>query len=209
MLATLKAEIGPLARLAWPLVLAELGWMTMGIVDTIFVGRFSTEALAGVSLGGIFFYSISLFGLGILLGLDTLVSQAYGANDRDECGRWAATGIWMALLISPPLMGFIWLLIQLMPMMGVRPEVVDQARPFMLVLNWSLAPLLLFAALRRYLQSMNIVLPVMLLMLSVCGAAVGVGLAQVDAIERTIPENFSSVGISAPSGAPGQRSNAP
>jgi MATE family multidrug resistance protein len=166
MLAALKAEIGPLARLAWPLVLAELGWMTMGIVDTIFVGRYSTEALAGVSLGGIFFYSISLFGLGILLGLDTLVSQAYGADDPVECGRWAATGIWMAVLLSPVLMGLIWVLIQLMPMMGVRPEVVEQARPFMLVLNWSLAPLLLFAALRRYLQSMNIVMPVMLLVLS-------------------------------------------
>ena len=32
-------EVRPMLRLAIPLVLAELGWMTMGVVDTMMVGR--------------------------------------------------------------------------------------------------------------------------------------------------------------------------
>jgi multidrug resistance protein, MATE family len=166
MLSALRLEIGPLARLAWPMVLAELGWMTMGIVDTIFVGRLSTAALAGVSLGSVLFYSISLFGLGLLLGLDTLVSQAFGAGDEDECRAWAVNGLWLAVIVSPVLMLVVAAIGPLLPLMGVQADAVAQAQPYMSALNWSLPTLLLFAALRRYLQSMNIVRPVMILLLS-------------------------------------------
>jgi len=39
---TLRAEFRPTLRLAIPLVLAELGWMSMAIVDTMMVGRLPT-----------------------------------------------------------------------------------------------------------------------------------------------------------------------
>ena len=76
-------------RLAGPLVLAELGWMSMAIVDTIMVGRLpaSAEAIGAVSLGSILFFTVGIFGGGLLLGLDTLVSQAFGAGDVEDCHR--------------------------------------------------------------------------------------------------------------------------
>ncbi len=40
----IRNEIGPMARLAGPLVLAELGWMSMAIVDTVMVGRLPESA---------------------------------------------------------------------------------------------------------------------------------------------------------------------
>jgi len=166
MLAALKAEIGPLTRLAWPLVVAELGWMTMGLVDTIFVGRLSTAALAGVSLGSILFYSVAVLGIGLLFGLDTLVSQSFGAGDFIECRHWAANGLWLAAIASPLLMGLVKVVVPMLPLFGVQPEVAEQAAPFLTALNWSLPPLLLFTAMRRYLQSMNIVAPVMVLLVT-------------------------------------------
>ena len=52
---TFRAELAPTLRLALPLVLAEVGWMSMAIVDTMMVGRLpnSAVAIAAVSLGGI------------------------------------------------------------------------------------------------------------------------------------------------------------
>jgi MATE family multidrug resistance protein len=47
----LRRELGPMLRLAGPVISAELGWMAMGIVDTIFVGRLGAEAIGAVSLG--------------------------------------------------------------------------------------------------------------------------------------------------------------
>ena len=86
-------------RLAAPLVLAEIGWMAMGVEDTMFVGRVSAEAIGAVSIGSMIFYTAAIFGGGLLLGLDTMVSQAFGAGDRDDYHHSLVNGIWLALLL--------------------------------------------------------------------------------------------------------------
>jgi Na+-driven multidrug efflux pump len=68
-IATLAQELRPMLRLAAPLVLAELGWMGMGIVDTMMVGRVSATAMGTVSLGSVLFYTVAIFGSGLMLGL--------------------------------------------------------------------------------------------------------------------------------------------
>ena len=75
----LAAEVRPMLALALPLVISELGWVAMGIVDTIMVGRLGPGAIAAVGLGNITFFSVTVFGIGLLMGLDTLVSQSFGA----------------------------------------------------------------------------------------------------------------------------------
>ena len=58
----LKLELPPMARLAGPVVLSELGWMTMGMVDNIMVGHVSPAAMGAVSIGGILFYTVAVIG---------------------------------------------------------------------------------------------------------------------------------------------------
>src|ERR1700735_1696468 len=61
-------------RIAIPLALAELGWMFMGVVDTIMVGRLpdSAVSIGAASVGNALFYSFAIFGIGLMSGLDTL-----------------------------------------------------------------------------------------------------------------------------------------
>ena len=82
-----RQELGAMVTLAVPVVLSELGWVAQGIVDTIMVGKLGPAAIGAVALGNAVFYTPALFGIGLLLGLDTLVSQAYGRKDHDECHR--------------------------------------------------------------------------------------------------------------------------
>ncbi|HCE04418.1 MAG TPA: MATE family efflux transporter, partial [Acidobacteria bacterium] len=79
-LAGLRAELPPMAKLATPVVVAELGWIAMGVVDIAMVGRLGPEAIGAVGIGSVLFFAVAVFGIGVLLGLDTLVSQAYGAR---------------------------------------------------------------------------------------------------------------------------------
>ena len=74
----------------------------------MFVGRVSAEAIGAVSLGGVLFYTIGIFASGLLLGLDTLVSQAHGAGDFDDGRRSLVNGVWLALLLIPAVMGIVW-----------------------------------------------------------------------------------------------------
>ncbi len=150
-------------ELAGPLVLAELGWMTMGIVDTMMVGRLpnSAEAMGAVSLGGVLFYTVAIFGMGLLLGLDTMVSHAFGAGKVEECHRHLLSGIYLTVPLAPALMGFIWLCVPFLRSVGIHPAVLLEAIPYIRALTWSTFPLLLYFAFRRYLQGMNLVKPVM------------------------------------------------
>ncbi len=160
-LADVQSETTPLVRLAWPVVLAEIGWVAMGLVDTMLVGRLSPAALGGVSLGGGVFFATAIFGMGILLGLDFMVAHAFGAGERREMQVCLVQGVYVAVamtvLLTPVMLG----LLPLLPAFGVRPEVATEAIAYGEVLAWSFLPLFLFTALRRYLQATNLVKPVM------------------------------------------------
>ena len=141
--------------LAVPVVLSELGWMAQGVVDNIMVGRIGPAAIGAVSLGNALYYTPSLFGIGLLLGLDTLVSQAYGRHDHDECHRWLAQGVYLACIVTPLLMLLVQLLSYGLPRFGVNPAVADPASSYLRILNWSTLPLLLYGGTRRYLQGVG------------------------------------------------------
>src|SRR5215472_15966691 len=99
-----RQELRAMVALAVPVVLSELGWMAQGVVDTIMVGKLGPAAIGAVALGNAVYYTPSLFGIGLLLGLDTLVSHAYGRRDHDACHGWLAQGVYLACIVTPPLM---------------------------------------------------------------------------------------------------------
>jgi MATE family multidrug resistance protein len=143
--------------LAAPVIIAELGWVTMGIVDTLMVGGLGPDAIGAVGLASALFIAVGVFAMGLLLGLDPLVAQAFGARRIDECHQWLVAGIWLALLATPPVVGGVYLINASLPMLGLPSTVVTLAQPYLAVVGWSLPPLLLYVAFRRYLQAMNIV----------------------------------------------------
>lgn len=153
-------------RLAVPVVLAELGWMGMGVVDTIMVGPLGPEAIGAAGVSNSLHMALAIFGMGLLLGLDTLVSQAFGARRADECHRWLLHGIALALVMSPALVGACFVLLLIVPRFGFHPTILPLVQEYFTVLLWSSVPLLFYAVFRRYLQAINAVQPVMFALVS-------------------------------------------
>ena len=161
-LSELREEFRPMFSLAAPVVIAELGWMTMGMVDTLMVGRLGAEAIGAVGLGSALFMAVGIFGMGMLLGLDTLVSQAFGAGRMDECHRWLLHGVILALLLAIPTTALLFVMSGLLDRWGMDPGVLRLTRPYLDAVAWSGGPLLLYFAFRRYLQGLGVVRPIML-----------------------------------------------
>lgn len=159
-------ELGPTLTLALPVVAAELGWMGMGVVDTLIVGRLGPEAIGAVSLGSMAFFAVAVFGIGMLLGLDTIVAQAFGAHDFGGCHRALVQGVLLALVLTPPLMAMAMSSTPLLRAIGVNPSVLREAGPYIQATSLSTLPLLIYAAFRRYLQAMGVVRPVMFALVS-------------------------------------------
>jgi MATE family multidrug resistance protein len=136
--------------------------MSMAIVDTMMVGRLpnSATAMGAVSLGSNIFMVLALFGGGLLLGLDTLVSQAFGAGKREDCHRSLVNSIYLSIALTPFLAAPVWLLPSFLHWLRVDADVLTLTVPYAKSLAYGLLPLLLYFAVRRCLQAMNMVKPV-------------------------------------------------
>ena len=163
---SLRAELRPLLTLAIPVILAELGWMLMGVVDTIMVGRLGAEAIGAVAIGGIIFNTVGLIAIGLLLGLDTLISQAFGAGDIEDANHSLRQGFWLALFCAPFLLAAMWALVPLMRFWGLDARVFALTQPFTYVLALRVFPIAVYTVQRRYLQSLHIVRPITVALLS-------------------------------------------
>ena len=166
ILRGLKRELRPMLGLAVPVVLAELGWMAMGVVDTMMVGRVSAEAIGAVSIGRALLMVVAVFGIGLLLGLDTVVSQAFGAGRLEDCRRFLLQGLYLSVFLAVPLTLAVRVLGSFLDDWGVDPAVVPLAQRYVKAVSWSLLPVFLYTAFRRYLQSINLVRPVMIALVS-------------------------------------------
>ncbi len=160
--STFRSELRPTLRLALPLVLAEIGWMSMAIVDTMMVGRLPSSAasIAAVSISSNIFHVLAFFGEGILIGLDTLVSQSFGAGRREDCYRSLLNGVYLTLLMTPLLSAPVLLFRPFLQRIQVEPSIIDLAIPYTYALAAGMLPLLLYFAVRRALQAMDMVRPV-------------------------------------------------
>lgn len=160
----LREELSPLLRLAVPIVLSDLGWMSMGIVDTMMVGRITpgtATAIGAVSIGSILFSMFSWTGSGLLLGLDTLVSHSFGAGRTDDCRRSLLASIYLIAPVTPVLMGAMWGSVPLFRLFGYEPALLHEIVRFVDALVWSMPPLLVYFGVRRYLQAIDRARPVL------------------------------------------------
>ena len=158
--STLQNELRALLALAIPVILSELGWVAMGIVDTIMVGRLGPEAIGAVGISSAAYYAPVLFGIGIVLGLDTVVSQAWGRRDFAVCHQWLAQGVYLVISYTPFAMLGIAMLPLLFHRFGINSAVSGPAAVYLRILNLGTLPLLIYAAFRRYLQGVGRVRPV-------------------------------------------------
>jgi MATE family multidrug resistance protein len=153
-------------KLAGPVVLAEIGWMSMGIVDTIMVGPLGPAAIGATGMSSSIFFALAVFGMGVMLGVDALVSQSYGAGRRDDCVRWLQHGILLAVIVAPALMLVFYGALNTIDHWGLHPDILGLARGYLRVIGLSAFPLLFYATFRRYLQGLHVVRPVMFALVS-------------------------------------------
>ncbi len=150
-------EVKASSRLGVPLALGELGWMSTYIVDAIMIGRLPHSALAigASSLGNTIFYAIVFFMIYLLNGLETYIAQAAGRGNRSECVVMLMQSMWIVLLGTPVVMGLTLGSLWVLPHLGTPADILARTHSYLRALVWSTPPLMLYMALRRYLQSIN------------------------------------------------------
>ncbi len=161
-----RREVWALSTLAGPAIATQVGTMLMGVVDTLMVSRVSVEALSAASIGNAW-TSMTLFcSMGIILGIDPIVSQAHGARDGSRAALALQRGIVLALAISLPVALLFVLTERFLLLMGQNPALAQAAHAYVLVQLPSIPCFLVYSSLRQYLQGRTIVRPAMWVMVA-------------------------------------------
>lgn len=150
-----RPDFAELTRLAIPVALAQLGLMTMGVVDTVMVGRVSGIALAAVAIGHLYFFAIAVIGMGILFALDPVISQAVGADDPVGVARGVQRGVVLGAGLSVVAMALMVPAEPLLTLFSQPPEVIPIATRYVHALIPAVFPFYVFVVLRQSLQAMG------------------------------------------------------
>jgi len=150
-----RTDIVEMTRLAIPVVVVQVGMMLFGVVDTMVVGRLSSQALAAVALGHVAVITISSFGIGVLFGLDPLLNQALGARDRNAFRRSVQRGFVLAALLMIPSVLFLIPIGTILALLGQPAETVPLAAAYSHISIPGLLPFYGWVVLRLALQAMG------------------------------------------------------
>jgi MATE family multidrug resistance protein len=165
---SLPSELRLTARLGTPLALGELGWMSTYIVDAIMVGHMHNSALAisASSLGNSIFSGFVFFGIGLLYGLDALVSQAFGRGEFEDGVYSLMQSLFIIAVCAPVVVAATLLAPSVLTLLHVDAAIVAETARYLHALVWSALPLLLYMAVRHYLQAIDRPLWVMISLLT-------------------------------------------
>ena len=185
--STFRRELRELFRLAAPLAAAQAGTQMMGLVDVAVLGRLGAHELAGAGMANAVYFAVSVFGMGMMLGIDPLVAQAVGAGDRGRARHVLWQGVWLSLIVSAALTVLLLAGSLALPIVGAAPDVEAHARSFLLVRTASLLPFLMFFVIRAYLQAHHVTRPMIVAMVVANILNFALDLAFVFGIEGWIP----------------------
>jgi MATE family multidrug resistance protein len=156
---SLARELRTLGELAAPFVAAQVGMMTLGVVEAAIAGRAGTGVLAAVSLGNAWTHGTGLAAMGVVLGADPIISQGYGAGDTRGVALTFQRGLVLSLLLGA-LLGVAWLFTApVLRLAGQDPKLVADGARFVAVQAPTAFGLLLFTVNRQYLAGRGLVAP--------------------------------------------------
>ncbi|SME96688.1 MATE family efflux transporter [Pseudobacteriovorax antillogorgiicola] len=153
-------EFRRLIMLAVPVILSQVGNISMGLVDTYVVGKVSAEDLAGVAAGNSLVWPLLIVAIGLLLGIDTIVSQSFSRRDFKTIYQCLGFSFLLSLTLSLLLIPVILLAADYFYLTGATPAVVEKAVPYIKVVAFSTPFLVMFNCLQKFWQAMEIATPV-------------------------------------------------
>ncbi len=157
-------EIVATLRLAWPLILAQLGQMALLATDAIMMGWLGAAYFAAGTLAVTAMHPFALFGMGLASAVAPLVAQARGAGDEVSLRRSVRQGLWAVIGAATLMAPLIWHFEAVFLFFGQSPEIARLAESYARPALWMFYPLLGFVVLRGLITAHDdtgVILPIM------------------------------------------------
>ena len=142
-------------KLSTPVILGLLGHTLVGMIDNIMVGKLDPINLAAVSLGNSYIFVAMSLGIGFSAAITPIVAEAHSERNNDKLKTSFINGFILCLFLGIFLYGSILLLKGTLIYLDQPQEVVRLALPYIDIVAISLIPLLLFQALKQFVDGLS------------------------------------------------------
>lgn len=129
-------------RILFPIVITQVGYNAMSVLDTMMSGRAGTEQLAGVAIGSSIWMPVSIGLGGIMLAITPIIGQLLGSGKRESISSAFMQGIYLSIVIS--LLLIVAGLLALEPVLALMniedPEVYRVAKHYLIAISFGIVP---------------------------------------------------------------------
>lgn len=151
------AEARDTARLAWPLILANVAQTLMTTTDVMMLGRLGPRALAASALAVNLQFALVIFAMGVMIATAPMMARELGRNRFSvrETRRTLRQGLWSALLLSAPIWLVLWNARPVLLALGQDPQLAADAGLYLHALQWSVLPFLGCIVMRSFTAALD------------------------------------------------------
>lgn len=155
-LLSYKDNFAKTLKIAYPVMLSQIGHILVGIIDSLMVGQLGPEPLAASSFANSVFSVFLMFGIGLSFGITPLVAQADGKQDEGTITRVLRQGIILCIVAGLVLFLGLWLVYYALPYLGQTEQVVTLGEPYYLIIAGSIIPLIIFQSFKQFAEGLSV-----------------------------------------------------
>ncbi len=141
--------------MALPVVLSQVGQVTVSLVDNMMVGHVGTPELAAASFANSVFIIGMVFGMGITYGITPLVGNAFSKGKFKEVAILLKNGMFIHFIAAIVLTSLMFGIYFLLPLLGQPADVLELAKPYYLLLCLSYFPFMLFFSIKQFFEGVG------------------------------------------------------
>lgn len=160
-----KAEILNTFKLAYPVIIGQLGIIMMGVVDSMMVGQLGPIPLAAASLGNSLIFIILIIGIGSSIVVSPLVAILVGAKRYDECGIYFRQSLFVNILMSFMMIMIILVVVNFIYLLNQPDEIIELTITYMVIVGLSAFPLMVYQTYKQFIEGLSVMKPAMVISL--------------------------------------------
>jgi MATE family multidrug resistance protein len=158
-----KEHIKRTIELSYPVIIGQLGFIMMGVVDSLMVGVLGSVPLAAASLGNSLTLLIFIVGIGVSFAVTPLVAISVGAKKFTECGIYFRQSLLVNVTFGFILMSVTIFCSELIIYFDQPVEVMTIAKSYTKILGLSAIPMMLFQTYKQFIEGLSIMKPAMII----------------------------------------------
>ena len=153
---TYRTQYGVSLKLAYPVMVGQLGQILVSVADSIMVGKFlGTIPLAAISLAVSILIIPMVFAIGVAFGLTPLIAGADGADDPKEAVKYFKNGLVLNSVLGLLVYGVLAIFAQFAHLLGQDERVVTEAMPYLHIVGFSIVPMMAFFAFKQFAEGLS------------------------------------------------------